>query len=109
HDLLRFQMFRYPNPLTTFIINFDSVVLTVYGHQEGSATGYSHKKRGRPSYHPLLAFESHLKITLLRELKPGNATDKSEALPFIKLALKKVPSTIARSRVRIRTDAGFYC
>jgi len=109
HDLLRSQMFQYPNSLTTFIINFDSVVLTVYGRQEGSAIGYSHKKRGRPSYHPLLAFESHLKISLLGELRPGNATNKSEALPFIKFALKKVPSTIARSRVRIRADAGFYC
>lgn len=109
HDMLRFQMFQYPNPLTTFIVNFDSVVLTVYGHQEGSAIGYSHKKRGRPSYHPLLAFESHLNISLLGELRPGNATNKSEALPFIKSALQKVPSTIARSRVRIRADAGFYC
>lgn len=35
--LLRFKMFQYPAPLTTFIVDFDSVVLTVYGHQEGSA------------------------------------------------------------------------
>lgn len=109
HNLLRSRMCQYPNPITTFIVNFDSVVLTVYGHQEGAEVGYNPKKRGRPSYHPLLAFESHLKMSLHGELRPGDATNKSEAVPFMKLALKKIPSGIARSRVRIRADAGFYC
>lgn len=109
HNFIRSQIFQYPNPITTFIINFDSVVLTVYGHQEGAEIGYNPKKHGRPSYHPLLAFESHLKISLHGELRPGNTTNKSEAVPFMKIALRKVPSTIARSRVRIRADAGFYC
>jgi len=109
HNFLRSKMFQCPNPLTTFIINFDSVVLPVYGHQEGAEVGYNPKKHGCPSYHPLLAFESHLKISLHGELRPGNATNKSEAVQFMKIALKKVPSTIARSRVRVRADAGFYC
>lgn len=109
HDLIRYQMFQYPQIITTAIIDFDSAVLTVYGHQERAERGYNPGKKGRRSYHPIIACESHLKISLNGQLRPGNATNKSEAIPFMKAALKKIPSTIAKSRIRIRADAGSYC
>ncbi|MBI4656859.1 MAG: IS1380 family transposase [Elusimicrobia bacterium] len=109
HDLVRYQIFQYPQILTTAIIDFDSAVLTVYGHQEQAERGYNPGKRGRRSYHPIIACESHLKISLNGQLRPGKATNRSEVIPFIKAALKNIPSTIAKSRIRIRADAGFYC
>jgi len=109
HDLIRYQMFQYPQTLTTAIIDFDSAVLTVYGHQERAERGYNPRKRGRRSYHPIIACESHLKISLNGELRPGKATNKSKAIPFMKAALEKIPSAIAKSRIRIRADAGSYC
>lgn len=109
HHLLRSRMFQYPNPISTFIVNFDSVVLTVYGHQEGAEVGYNPRKHGRRSYHPLVGFESHLKVSLQGELRPGNLSAKTEIVPFVKTSLQNVPSAMARSRVRIRADAGFYC
>lgn len=109
HDLIRQKMFQYPNVLTTAILDFDSSVLTVYGNQELAEVGYNPFKHGRKSYHPLFVFESHLKISINGELRPGKKTNKSEVIPFIKAALEKLPSTIAKSRIRIRMDCGFYC
>ncbi len=39
------------------ILDLDSTVLTVYGHQEKAAIGFNPKKRGRPSYLALLSFD----------------------------------------------------
>ena len=109
NHIIQQRMFQYPAIITTAIMDFDSSVLTVYGHQELAEVGYNPFKPGRKSYHPIFVFEGHLKISLSGELRPGNKTNKSEVIPFIKNALAKIPSTIARSRVRTRMDAGFYC
>jgi len=109
HDLIRDQMFQYPYALTTIIVDLDSSVVTVYGHQELAEVGYNPTHKGKRSYRPLFATESHLKISLKGELRPGNFSDKTEIVPFIKSALEKIPSTIETSRIRIRADAGFYC
>lgn len=109
HDLIRHQILRYPNILTTAILDLDSSVLTVYGNQEFAEVGYNPFKHGRKSYHPLFVFESHLKINLTGELRSGKKKNKKEVIPFIETALQKIPSTIATSRTRIRADAGFYC
>ena len=59
HDSLRAHLFYLPKGRTTLIFDLDSVVVTIYGKQEGARVGYNPKKRGRRSYHPLLCFESH--------------------------------------------------
>ena len=109
HNIIRQKMFFYPRTLTTAILNFDSSVLTVYGNQELAEVGYNPFKHGRKSYHPLFSFESHLKISLNGELRPGKKTNKSEVIPFMEIALQKIPSTIGRTYIRNRLDAGFYC
>lgn len=109
HDLIRDRMFQYPDILSTAIIDFDSSVVTVYGHQELAEIGYNPTHKGKRSYRPLFAIENHLKISLKGELRPGNFSDKTEIVSFVKSALEKVPSSIPISRIRIRMDAGFYC
>lgn len=37
------------------ILDWDSTIQTTYGQQEGTARGYNPQKRGRKSFHPLLA------------------------------------------------------
>ena len=106
HDVIRQRMMQY---LSTAIVDLDSSVLTVYGHQELAEVGYNPFKHGRRSYHPIFALENHLKVSLNGELRPGKKKDKREVIPFIDTALKKIPSTIAKTRIRIRADAGFYC
>lgn len=108
HDIIRGYMFIYPQPLTSIVVDLDSSVLTVYGQHEEATVGYNPHKRGRRSYNPLFAFESHLKASLLGKLRPGNLTDRSEGvLPFLTEVLEKLPSTIATSRIRVRADSGF--
>jgi hypothetical protein len=109
HDVLRHRMLSHPHLLSTAIVDCDSTVLTVYGHQEQAEVGYNPAKRGRRSYRPLLAFESHLKTSLMGQLRPGNLSDRDkDVVPFVKAALEKLPSVIATSRIRVRTDSGFY-
>lgn len=108
HDQLRARLFILPKPRTTLIFDLDSVVLTIYGKAQFANVGYNPKKRGRRSYHPLLCFEAHLQEFWHGSLRPGNAASSTGAVPFLKICLAKVPTSIARSRIRIRADAGFF-
>ena len=107
HDIIRQKIFQYPNILTSATLDFDSSVLTVYGNQELAEVGYNPFKHGRKSYHPVFGFESHLRISLNGELRPGKKTNKKDVIPFMETALQKIPSTIATSRTRVRADTGF--
>ena len=40
----------------------DSIVKSVWGHQEGAEKGFNTTKKGAKSYHPLLVFVSELKL-----------------------------------------------
>ena len=53
HDAWRAAMLGEPSQA---VFDLDSTVLTVYGRQERAEVGYNPKKRGRPSYLPLLCF-----------------------------------------------------
>ena len=108
HDSLRAHLFSLPNERTTLIFDLDSVVITIFGKQEGGRIGYNPKKHGRRSYHPLLCFEAHFQEFWHGSLRPGNTVALTGAIPFIRICLAKVPQTIARPRIRFRMDAGFY-
>jgi hypothetical protein len=108
HDRLRQELFVLPRAPTTLIFDLDSVVLTLYGQQQGARIGYNPKKRGRRSYHPLLCFEAHRQEFWHGSLRPGDAASNTGVVPFLQRCLDKVPGPIARSRIRVRADAGFY-
>ncbi len=57
HDHFLARMCQRPRPLRRVLFDLDSTVLTLYGHQEKARIGYNPRKRGRPSYHPLVCFE----------------------------------------------------
>ena len=108
HDQLRRELFAHPAPPTSLTFDVDSVVLTLYGHQQGARVGYNPKKKGRRSYHPLLCFESHHQEFWHGSLRPGDAASNTGVVPFLKRCLDKVPSDLARSRIRVRADAGYF-
>jgi hypothetical protein len=109
HDKLRHQLFALPSTPTTLIFDIDSVVLTLYGHQQGARVGYNPRKRGRRSYHPLLCFEAHHQEFWHGSLRPGDVAANTGVIPFLQRCLAKVPSgEVARSRIRVRADAGFF-
>jgi len=108
HDRLRRDLSAIPQPTSSLIFDIDSVVLTLYGKQQGARVGYNPKKHGRRSYHPLLCFEATRQEFWHGSLRPGDAASNSGVIFFLKRCLAKVPSTIARSRIRVRADAGYF-
>lgn len=108
HDQIREQLFSMPNPRTSLVFHLDSVVLTLYGKQQGARLGYNPKKKGRPSYHPILCFEAHGQEFWHGSLRPGDAASNTGSRSLVQRCLAKVPSPIARSRIRLLADSGFY-
>lgn len=108
HDRLRHQLFSLPEAPTSLIFDLDSVVLTLYGHQQGAHLGYNPKKKGRRSYHPLLCFEAYRQEFWHGSLRPGDTSANTGVVFFFQRCLAKVPSGIARSRLRVRADSGFF-
>ena len=108
HDRLRNQLFDLPQARSSLVFDLDSVVLTVYGEQQGSRVGYNPKKKGRRSYHPLLCFESSRQEFWHGSFRPGNAAANTGAVRFMEHCLTKVPSHLARVRIRVRADSGMY-
>ena len=108
HDELRWELFSTPKPRSSLTFHLDSVVLTLWGRQQGARLGYNPKARGRRSYHPILCFEDHGQEFWHGSLRPGDAGSNTGARFFVKRCLEKVPSHIARCRIRWLADAGFF-
>jgi len=108
HDQLRRELFVMPDPPSSLIFDIDSVVLTLYGRQQGARIGYNPRKHGRRSYHPLLCFEAQRQEFWHGTLRPGDAAANTGVIHFLRRCLEKVPPTIARSRIRVRADAGYF-
>jgi hypothetical protein len=105
---MRAQLFCLPDQRTSLVFHLDSVVLTLYGKQQGARLGYNPKKMGRPSYHPILCFEAHGQEFWHGSLRPGDAAANTGARALVARCLEKVPAQVARSRVRLLADAGFF-
>lgn len=108
HDELRALLFAFPSPRSSLEFHLDSVVLTLYGKQQGARIGYNPKAKGRPSYHPILCFEGHGQEFWHGSLRPGDAGSNTGARHFVRRCLDKVPAAIPLTRVRILADSGFF-
>jgi len=108
HDTLRSKLFHHLQLGYTAIVDTDTTPLTVFGHQQETASGYNPKYHGKPSYSPLLSSEGTTGLSLGIMLRPGNFHSSEGALDFLKIILQKLPSSIAATRVRLRLDGGFY-
>jgi len=108
HDQLRRDLFTLPKPRSSLVFHLDSVVLTLHGKQQGARLGYNPKAKGRPSYHPILCFEGHGQEFWHGSLRPGDAGSNTGARHFVRRCLEKVPSSVARTRIRFLADAGFF-
>lgn len=88
-------------------LDLDSHVRTVYGAKvENAKKGYNATKRGRKSFHPLLAFVGETRDMIRCILRPGDAHTANGALEF----LTKCFETIGLERLEklvVRADSGF--
>lgn len=103
HDRWRAEMLGHPAQV---IFDLDSTVLTVYGHQERAAVGYNPKKRGRPSYLPLLCCEGRTQDCWEGSYHAGNTNVTAVTLPLLARAFAKLPEPIRQ--VRVRADGAFF-
>lgn len=106
HDKMLGAMISRPKPPARVILDLDSTVLTLYGKQEGAEIGYNPKKRGRPSYHPLLGFNGITKDFWQGELRPGDTHTAAGIVDLLGACFNKLPPST--KSVMVRADKGFY-
>jgi hypothetical protein len=106
HDAWRHEMLARPQRQRTAVLDLDGTVLTVYGRQEGAKIGFNPKKRGRPSYLPLLCFEGQTADVWAGSYHPGNTHVASVVQPLLREALSRLPDEV--KHIRVRADAAFF-
>lgn len=87
-------------------LDCDSTVIEKYGRQEGTSIGYNTKKKGRPSYHPLLIFLGSNDYLINLWNRPGNAHTSNNIIGFLEESLTMLADKI--KILGIRLDSGFY-
>lgn len=105
HDDLRAYFLSLPKAPSSFWLDCDSTVQTVYGHQQGAAKGYNPKHPGKRSYHPLVISEAHLGDCLGGVLRPGSVHTAQGIDELFQNIFLLLPH---HRDVRLRADAGFY-
>ena len=103
HDAWRATMLGEPSQA---VFDLDSTVLTVYGSQERAEVGYNPKKRGRPSYLPLLCFEGNTQDCWEGSYHPGATHLSTITIPLLERAFPKLPASVRE--VRVRAAAAFF-
>lgn len=106
HDRLLARLCQCPRPLRRVLLDLDSTVLTLYGHQEKARRGYNPRKRGRPSYHPLVCFEGQTRDFWHGELRAGDVHSATGTVWLLRACFEKLPATVRQ--IRVRGDAGFF-
>lgn len=106
HDRSRKYFIDRIVPESQLLVDMDSTVCTIYGHQEGAVKGYNPGARGRRSYHPLFCFESRSGTSLLGTLRHGSAHTSVGAGEYLRQFFKTYPP--GDYAVRWRGDSGFY-
>ncbi len=106
HDRLQNCFLRKPAPLSSIIFDLDTKVLTVYGQQQGARVGFNPKKRGRPSYQPLLCFERKTGDIWEGIYLSGDIHPAPHTIEILEKSVSKLPSGIRE--IRVRADSAFY-
>ena len=88
-----------------WILDIDTTVKPLYGHQEGAKIGYNPQKPGRPSHVYHTYFIANLRLVLDVETQPGNQSASSFSRPGLFDFLDTLSSQ-ARPHF-IRGDIGF--
>ena len=105
NNLLLRDFIHRPERRSRLILELDSTVVTVFGHQEGAEVGYNPRYRGKRSYDPLLCLEANSSFLWDTELRPGNAGTWAESTGLLASCFLSMPPEIRERRVR--ADAGF--
>lgn len=84
HDRLRKHFLNLIVKEKKLLVDIDSTVCTLFGHQEGVMKGYNPGNRGKRSYHPLFCFESISGVSLFGLLRNGNVHSATGSVDYLK-------------------------
>ena len=88
-----------------WILDIDTTVKPLYGHQEGAVVSYNPTKRGRPSHSYHCYMMANLRLVLAAEVVPGNQHTSKHSSPRL---WELLDSLAAEQRpYLIRGDVGF--
>ena len=105
NDYVLQHFIHRPDHRSRLILDLDSTVVTVFGHQEGAAVGYNPRYRGKRSYDPLLCLEANSSFLWDVELRRGDAGTWAGSEELLACCFHSIPSDIRE--LRVRADAGF--
>jgi hypothetical protein len=105
NDYLLQRFIHQPDHRSRLILDLDSTVVTVFGHQEGAAVGYNPRYRGKRSFDPLLCLEANSSFLWDVELRRGDAGTWAGSDELLACCFHSIPSDIRE--LRVRADAGF--
>jgi Transposase DDE domain group 1 len=74
-----------------WILDIDTTVKPLYGHQEGAVIGYNPRKPGRPSHVYHTYFIGNLRIVLDVEIQPGDCATSLHSRPGLFAFLDHLP------------------
>jgi hypothetical protein len=95
---------RFADANVEDVLDLDSTVLQRHGFQEGSRRGYSPKRRGRTTQHPIVAMLTKQKLIAHFWLRAGDSSPLRGAVEF----LDELMTRITGLRIKgVRTDSGF--
>ena len=106
---INFKVFKKllsKNKLKSIIIDIDSSVINVEGHQEGAAKGYNPKKIGNRCYNIQFAFCDGLKAYVTGFVRSGNTYTANGAAEMIKEIVANIET--ADLEILFRMDSGYF-
>ena len=88
-----------------WVLDVDTTVKCLYGHQEGAVVGYNPKKPGRPSHTHHTYLMAKLRLVLGVDILAGNESHSNHTMPGL---LKLIDALPQESRPKlVRGDCGF--
>lgn len=104
---MRKHLFDCCEPLldTPWILDVDTTIKPLYGHQEKADIGYNPQKPGRPSHTYHTCMIANLRLILDVEVKAGSQSHSSHSLPGLMSLLSRFPQE--QKPAFVRGDIGW--
>ena len=90
---------------TPWILDIDTTIKVLYGHQQGAEVGYNPRKPGRPSHALHTYWVGNLRMVLDVVVSPGNCANASHAQPGLTALLDGLAPN--QRPAMVRGDCGF--
>lgn len=106
---VNFEVFKkllHKSKMKHIIIDIDSTVINVEGHQEGTAKGYNPKKPGNRCYNILMAFCDELKAYVIGFTRSGNTYTSNGTSEMVTEIIENIKDSV--ESITFRMDSGYF-